>query len=69
MVMKHLVKVFLFRGRGALQLTGKISINCLSDYIGVDCVKSELVAGKYYFESAKFYFDTNKLWTMSKSIC
>jgi predicted chitinase len=65
MVMKHLVEGFLFRG-GALQLTGKISLNCFSDYIGVDCVKSELVAGKYYFESAKFYFDTNKLWTIAK---
>jgi putative chitinase len=60
---------FLFRGRGALQLTGKNQYKLFSDYIGVDCVKNpELVAGKYYFESAKFYFDTNKLWTITKTI-
>jgi putative chitinase len=37
-----------------------------SDFIGEDCVKNpDLVAN--FFQSAKF-FDTNKLWTICKTI-
>jgi len=60
---------FIFRGRGSLQLTGKNNYKLFSDFIGEDCVKNpELVATKYYFESAKFYFDTNKLWSIAKKV-
>jgi len=60
---------FKFRGRGALQLTGKNNYKLFSDFVGEDCVKNpELVATKYYFESAKFYFDTNKLWALTKKV-
>jgi predicted chitinase len=31
-------------------------------------LKSDLVATKYFFQSAKFSFDTNKLWTICKTI-
>lgn len=60
---------FKFRGRGALQLTGKNNYKLFSDFVGEDCVKKpELVSTKYYFESAKFYFDTNKLWNIAKKV-
>lgn len=60
---------FIFRGRGSLQLTGKNNFKLFSDYIGEDCVKNpELVSNKYYFESAKFFFDTNKLWSIAKKV-
>jgi putative chitinase len=60
---------FKFRGRGAIQLTGKYNYKLFSDYIGEDCVKNpELVAGKYFFESAKFFFDTNHLWKYTTDV-
>ncbi len=60
---------FVFRGRGALQLTGKANFALFSKYVGEDCVENpELVSDKYYFESAKFYFDNNKLWSIAKKV-
>ena len=54
---------YKFRGRGAIQLTGKQNYKLFSDFIGVDCVKNpDLVAEEYYFESALYYFQKNKLW-------
>ncbi|MBC5836797.1 glycoside hydrolase family 19 protein [Flavobacterium muglaense] len=58
-----------YKGRGALQLTGKDNYQLFSNWIGEDCVKNpELVAGKYFFESAKFYFDTNHLWKYTTTV-
>jgi putative chitinase len=60
---------FNFRGRGALQLTGKVNYKAFSDFIGEDCVKNPgFVAGKYFFESAKFYFDNNQLWKYTTEV-
>ncbi|KIO50978.1 glycoside hydrolase [Flavobacterium hibernum] len=60
---------FNYRGRGALQLTGKANYKLFSDYVGEDCVKSPgLVSTKYFFESAKFFFDNNKLWNLTKTV-
>ena len=60
---------WLYRGHGALQLTGKSNFKLFSDFIGVDCVKDpSLVATYYFFESAKFYFNNNKLWDIANSI-
>jgi putative chitinase len=53
-----------YRGRGALQLTGKANYQAFAKYLGTDEVVSnpDLVATKYAFESALFFFDKNKLW-------
>ena len=53
-----------FRGRGALQLTGKSNYQAFSDYIGRPDVMTnpDLVAGELCFESALWFFDRNKLW-------
>ena len=53
-----------FRGRGALQLTGKSNYQAFSDYLGNPEIMTnpDLVAGELSFESAKFFFDKNKLW-------
>lgn len=60
---------FNYRGRGALQLTGRDNYQKFSDYVGEDCIKSPgLVANKYFFESAKFFFDNNKLWNLTKTV-
>ena len=55
-----------YRGRGALQLTGKSNYEAFAKWLG----KAELmdnpdaVAGKYAFDSARFFFDRNKLWAI-----
>jgi putative chitinase len=53
-----------YRGRGALQLTGKANYKAFSDYLKNPLVmeQPDLVAGELAFESAKFFFDKNKLW-------
>jgi putative chitinase len=55
-----------FRGRGALQLTGKENYTAFSKYLNKPeiLVTPDLVANEYAFESAMFFFDKNKLWTI-----
>ena len=55
---------WLYRGRGALQLTGKFNFKAFSDYIGRPDVMTnpDLVATELAFESALWFFDKNKLW-------
>lgn len=55
-----------YRGRGALQLTGKDNYKAFSDYIGRPDVMDnpDLVAGELCFESALWFFDRNKLWSI-----
>jgi len=56
-----------FRGRGALQLTGKSNYQAFSDYLKKPEIMTnpDLVAGEFAFESAMFFFDKNKLWTIA----
>lgn len=53
-----------FRGRGALQLTGKSNYQAFADYVNRPDVMDnpDLVAGELCFESALWFFDRNKLW-------
>jgi putative chitinase len=55
-----------FRGRGALQLTGKANYEAFAKYLGTNEVMEnpDLVATKFAFESAMFFFERNKLWTI-----
>jgi putative chitinase len=55
---------FKFRGRGALQLTGKDNYAAFAKYLNKPEIMEnpDLVATKYSFESAMFFFDKNKLW-------
>lgn len=55
-----------FRGRGALQLTGKSNYSEFAKYIGRPDVMDnpDLVAGELAFESALWFFDKNKLWSI-----
>jgi len=57
---------FKFRGRGALQLTGKDNYKAFSDYLEKPEIMTnpDLVATTYSFESAIFFFDKNKLWAI-----
>jgi len=59
-----------FRGRGALQLTGKANYKAFSDFIKDPEIMTnpDLVATKYAFESAIFFFSKNKLWNLCTEI-
>ena len=53
-----------YRGRGALQLTGKDNYKAFADYLKKPEIMDnpDLVATEYSFESAIFFFEKNKLW-------
>ena len=55
-----------YRGRGALQLTGKDNYQAFANYIGRPEVMDnpDLVAGELCFESALWFFDRNRLWSI-----
>jgi putative chitinase len=54
---------YKFRGRGALQTTGKENYKKLGNFLGVDLIDNpDLVATKYQLSSAAFFFESNKLW-------
>jgi len=56
---------FLYKGRGALQTTGKNNYKALGDFLGVDLIAHpELVATDYILSSAAFFFMSNNLWTI-----
>lgn len=55
-----------YRGRGALQLTGRSNYKNFADYLKNPEIMEnpDLVATTYAFESAMFFFDRNKLWSI-----
>jgi putative chitinase len=57
---------WIFRGRGALQLTGKSNYKSFSDYLKKPEIMTnpDLVSEEYAFESAIYFFDKNKLWSI-----
>jgi putative chitinase len=57
---------FKFRGRGFLQLTGHDNFKAFADYIDRPDVMDnpDLVAGELAIESALWFFDKNKLWSI-----
>jgi putative chitinase len=56
---------YKFRGRGALQTTGKENYKKLGDFLGIDLISNpDLVATKYQLASAAFFFNNNNLWSI-----
>lgn len=58
---------YKFRGRGALQTTGKTNYKLLSEHLDKPEIMDnpDLVATDYAFESAIYFFDSNKLWAIA----
>lgn len=59
-----------YRGRGALQLTGKANYKAFSDFMKKPEIldNPDLVATDYAFESALFFFARNGLWLIASSV-
>ena len=57
---------FAYKGRGALQLTGRFNYQAFADYIGRPDIMTnpDIVATELAFESALWFFDKNKLWSI-----
>jgi putative chitinase len=57
---------FKFRGRGALQLTGKSNYEAFSKFLNKPEILTnpDLVANDYSFESALYFFEKNGLWAI-----
>lgn len=59
-----------YRGRGALQLTGKNNYTDFAKYMNDERILTspELVATTYYWDSALYFFDRNKVWDLAKGL-
>lgn len=57
---------YKFRGRGALQLTGKSNYEAFAKFLNKPEIMAnpDLVATEYAFESALFFFERNGLWAI-----
>lgn len=57
-----------YRGRGALQLTGKDNYRAFSEFVhdAEVLTNPDLVSTKYFWDSALFYFTRNNLWGKMK---
>jgi putative chitinase len=55
-----------YRGRGALQTTGKSNYMDLAKHLAIPSILAtpDLVATDYAFESALFFFESNNLWSI-----
>jgi putative chitinase len=54
---------YKFRGRGFIQLTGKVNYDSYGKYLGINLIDNpDLVATKYALSSAAWYFEKRGLW-------
>ena len=54
---------YKFRGRGFIQLTGKVNYESYGKYLGINLIDNpDLVATKYPLSSAGWYFEKRGLW-------
>lgn len=56
-----------YRGRGAIQTTGKYNYQLLADFLDKPEIMNnpDLVSNEYIFESAMFYFNRRNIWKVA----
>lgn len=61
---------WLFRGRGAVQLTGRAMYQAFANAIGRPDVMTnpDIVAGELSFDSAAYFFKSAGIWSMAKTV-
>lgn len=60
---------WLYRGRGALHLTGRANYQAFADSGFPDVMDNpSLVATDYAFDSALWFFERNKIWPLCKTV-
>lgn len=56
---------YKYRGRGYIQLTGKVNYSAFDKTVPEDIISNpDLVATKYPLASAAYFFNSNKLWAI-----
>ena len=61
---------YKYRGRGAIQITGKSAYEQFSKSINNPAIVTtpEIVADAFAMESAKWFFDSNKIWAYTSRV-
>lgn len=61
---------YRYRGRGSCQVTGRANYQAFSDYMKAPSIMSNpnLVLEVYAFDSALWFFDVNKLWSLCDKV-
>lgn len=61
---------YKYRGVGPIQLTGKSNIQAYfkANNIEISTTPDIILHPEHYFNSAKFYFDTNDVWKYTKNV-
>jgi putative chitinase len=61
---------YKYRGHGPLHMTGRRNVTAFAKFVNDPCVieDPDLIISKYYFISAVFFFDSNKLWQYCNTV-
>lgn len=57
-----------YRGRGAIQLTGKSNYLAFQKWLNLKSLNPNDVATKYYWQTALFFFEANNIWSLCSDI-
>lgn len=57
-----------YRGRGAIMLTGKYNYEQFAKWLKLPSLNPDLVATTYYWQTALFFFQKNKVWELCTDV-
>lgn len=57
-----------YRGRGAIMLTGKYNYEEFRKWLKLPSLNPDLVATTYYWQTALFFFEKNKIWRLCTDV-